>query len=320
MKAITKMKYGGPEVLRYEDVEIPSIEAGQILIKVYANSANPADWHIMRGKPFFARLTFGLFKPKEKILGVDFAGVVEQVGASVTNFKVGDCVFGESLACGAFAEYIRMDEKKCAKIPEGQSFSEFACLPVAGLTAFHALVTYGKIEKGETVLINGASGGVGHFAVQIAKEYGAIVTAVCSSNKEEFVKKLGADYVIAYDKENIHSHTGKYNLVIDTHGNLDFQDFKRMGHRGILTGFTSMGHMFSILLRKMISKFPLIQFTVDAKPNDLEKLAILLKENRIKVYIEKTFTAEKIPDAIRYIESMRTQGKVAMIWRKEDGI
>lgn len=318
MKAFTKHKYGGPEILCLEEVEFPELKEGHLIVKIFANSANPADWHILRGKPFFARFSFGLFKPKEKILGADFAGIVEQVGKNVSQFKVGDKVFGESLSGGVFAEYACVAENICAKIPEGIKFSEMACLPIAGLTALQAMVTHGKVQKGETVLINGASGGVGHFAVQIARAYGANVTAVCSDKNVDFVKSLGADHVIAYDKENIHLHTKKYNLIVDTNGNLNFQDYKRMGQRGVMVGFTTMGHMISVLLKNAFSKFPLIQFTAEANNKDLEILASLIKEQKIKVHIDKTFSYKQIPDAISYIEAMRTKGKVAMIWRNDE--
>lgn len=314
MKAFIKTKYGGPEILRLEKVEPPFLKDGHMIVKIIANSANPADWHILRGKPFFARFTVGLFKPKERILGADFAGIVEQVGNNVSQFKVGDNVFGESLIGGVFAEYACLSEKICAKMPDGTTFPEMACLPVAGLTALQALITHGQFKNGETILINGSSGGVGHFAVQIAKEYGATVTAVCSSKNVDFVKSLGADKVIAYDKENIHQHTGKYNLVVDTNGNLNFQDYNRMGQRGVMTGFTTIGHMISVLVKKTIAKFPLIQFTAEANKKDLETLAYLIKEKKIRVHIDKAYPYERIPEAISYIESMRTRGKVAMIW------
>lgn len=318
MKAYTKTKYGGPEVLQLEEVELPSLKDNQVMIKVAANSANPADWHIIRGKPFFARFTFGLFKPKDKIPGADFAGIVTETGKRVTQFKVGDKVFGESLAGGVFAEYAGVDETICAKMPEGTTFPEMACVPIAGLTALQALITHGQLKRGETVLINGASGGVGHFAVQIAKAYGAKVTAVCSDKNEEFVRSLGADKVIAYDKENIHQHNGKYDLVVDTNGNLSFADYKRMGRRGVMIGFTTMGHMISVLLKKMFSKFPLIQFTAEANTKDLNTLAALVQSREIKVHIEKTFSYRELPQAIGYIEAMRTRGKVAMLWENGD--
>lgn len=318
MKAYTKTKYGGPEVLQLKEVELPVLKENQVLVKIMANSANPADWHILRGKPYFARLSFGLFKPKYLILGADFAGIVEKTGKNVTRFKVGDQVFGESLSGGAFAEYTCVNETICAKMPEGSTFPEMACVPIAGLTAFQALITHGQLRKGETVLINGGSGGVGHFAVQIAKAYGAHVTAVCSERNADFVKSLGADKIIAYNRENIHQHSGKYDLVIDTNGNLTFNDYKRMGRRGVMVGFTTMGHMVSVLLRKALSKFPLIQFTAEANSKDLEILAALVRDQKISARIEKVFPHRELPQAIGYIESMRTQGKVAMVWENGD--
>jgi len=314
MKAYTKSKYGGPEILQLEEVEKPSLRDDHILVKVEANSANPVDWHILRGKPFFARLTFGLFKPKDKILGADFAGIVEEVGKEVKDFKIGDRVFGETLKVGAFAEYTCALATACAIMPKGTDFPEMACVPIAGLTALQALITHGQLKEGESVFINGSSGGVGHFAVQIAKAYGAKVIAVCSSKSIDFVKALGADQVIAYDKENIHQHDGKYNLIVDTHGNLAHKDYKRLGQRGVTVGFTTMKHMILLLFKTALSKFNLIQFTAKANTEDLEILASLIQNEKIKVHIEKTYLYKKIPEAISYIEDMRTKGKVAMVW------
>ncbi len=314
MKAFTKYVYGGPEVLKLEEVEKPSLNDDHVLVKVAANSANPADWHILRGKPFFARFSFGLFKPKDKILGADFAGIVENVGKEVRDFKIGDRVFGENLKGGAFAEYTSVPANVCAKMPREASFTEMACVPIAGLTAYQALVTHGQLKAGESVLINGSSGGVGHFAVQMAKAFGAKVIAVCSDKNSGFVKEMGADQVIAYDKENIHKYTGTYDLVLDTHGNLTHNDFKRLGKRGVVTGFTSMGHMFSVLLSSSLSKFVLKQFTASANQTDLEILADMVQNAKIKPYIEKTYSYKNIPEAIGYIENMHTRGKVAMVW------
>ena len=314
MKAFTKHKYGGPEILGLEDVEKPTVKENHLLINVKANSANPADWHILRGKPFFARLTFGLFKPKDKILGADFAGIVEEVGQGVAKFKVGDRVFGEMLNGGAFAEYICAPESVCGLMPDEADYNEMACVPIAGLTALQALIVHGKLKEGEFVLINGSSGGVGHFAVQIAKAYGAHVTAVCSSRNIDFVKSIGADKTFAYDKENIHLHKVAYDLIVDTNGNLNHADYKRMGKRGVMVGFTSMGHMISVLLKKGFSKFPLTQFTAEANSEDLNTLSKLIKDGKVKPHIEKIYPYSKIPEAIGYIESMRTRGKVTMSW------
>ncbi len=314
MKAFTKSRYGGPEILQLEEVEKPALKDGHLLIKVEANSANPADWHILRGKPYFARLTFGLFKPKDKIPGADFAGVVEAAGNGVTHFKAGDRVFGETLKGGAFAEYICVPHTICAHMPEGVGFPEMASVPIAGITALQALITHGRLREGESVLINGSSGGVGHFAVQIAKAFGATVTAVCSGKNSDFVKSLGADQVISYDKEDIHLHQGKYNLIIDTNGNLFHEDYKRMGERGVMVGFTGMGHMMGVLFKRAFSKFPLAQFTAEANTTDLKTLASLIQSGKVKAHIEKTYSYRNIPEAIGHIEAMRTRGKVAIVW------
>jgi len=314
MKAFTKTKYGGPEILKLEEVNMPLLKDDHILVKVMANSANPADWHILRGDPFFARFTTGLFKPKDPILGADFAGVVVETGKNVKRFRKGDRVFGETLTGGAFAEFSCVPEAVCAAMPEGADFSEMASLPVAGLTALQAVATHGKLQPGESVLINGASGGVGHFAVQIAKAYGANVTAVCSGKNVDFVKSLGADQVIAYDQENIHRHQGNYDLVLDTNGNLTYADYRRMGKRGVMIGLTTMSHMMSVLLRKATGKYPLAQFTAEANTKDLQTLASLFQEQKIKPHIEKAFSFREIPAAIAYIEGMRTRGKVVMLW------
>ena len=318
MKAFTKTKYGGPEILQLEEVEKPSLKDGHILVKVVANSANPLDWHVLRGKPFIARLSFGLFRPKDKILGADFSGIVEEVGSNVEQFKVGDRVFGELSQVGAFAEYLCAPANVCALMPDGTDFPEMANVPVAGLTALQALVTHGQLKEGESVLINGSSGGVGHFAVQIAKVYGAHVTAVCSSKSIDFVKALGADKVIAYDEQDIHKHEEKYDLILDNHGNLSHKDYQRMGQRGVIVGFTTGSHMISLLLKRAFSKFPIAQFVAEPIPADLDTLVFLIQSGKIKVQIERTYTYKEIPKAISYIEAMRTKGKVAMVWEKMD--
>jgi NADPH:quinone reductase-like Zn-dependent oxidoreductase len=314
MKAFKRSKYGGPEVLHLEEVGKPALKDNCILVKVIANSANPADWHIIRGKPFFARFSSGLVKPSDRIPGADFSGKVVETGNNVSQFKAGDRVFGEILQGGAFAEYTCAPERVCAVMPEGTDFPEMACVPIAGLTALQALITHGHLKEGESILINGSSGGVGHFAVQIAKAYGAKVTAVCSDKNVDFVRTLGADQVIAYDQENIHQHNRKYDLIVDTHGNLDHKDFKSLGQRGVITGFTTMGHMISVLINGAFSRFPLAQITAKANTKDLETLATLIHTRKIKVHIEKIYSFNQIPEAIGYIEAMRTRGKVAMVW------
>jgi NADPH:quinone reductase-like Zn-dependent oxidoreductase len=228
-------------------------------------------------------------------------------------------VFGESLSGGAFAEYTSVPATVCAIMPGGTSFTEMAGVPIAGITALQALTTHGQLKEGESVLINGSSGGVGHFAVQIAKAFGAEVTAVCSARNTDFVKSLGADHVIAYDNENIHQHDGRYMLIVDTHGNLTHSDYTRMGQRGVSLGFTTMGQMASLLFRSAFSKFPLAQFTAEMNTKDFETLASLIQSKKIKVHIDRTYPYNQIPEAIGYIETMRTRGKVVMVWENIDG-
>ena len=314
MKAITKTQYGGPAVLRMQEVPKPEPQAGEVLVKVHANSANPADWHVMRGEPKLSRVAFGLFKPKHLILGSDFAGVVEALGPNVEGLQVGDRVFGELPIQGAFAQYLCAPVAACAKMPPRADFTHAACLPIAGLTAWQALIAHGQLQAGERVLINGASGGVGHLAVQVAKAQGAHVTAVCSARNAEFVTGLGADAVVAYDQEDIHRHAGHYHLVLDNQGNLTHADFRRMGDRGVVIGFTTMGAMMRLMLRQAVSRYSLKLFTAEAKAEDLAQLARLMQEGHLKPHIEKVYPSEQIPEAIGYIEAMRTRGKVAMVW------
>jgi NADPH:quinone reductase-like Zn-dependent oxidoreductase len=314
MKAITKYRYGGPEILQLEEVDKPTLKPGHLLISVKANSVNPADWHILRGEPFLVRLSMGLSKPKNKILGADFTGIVEDVGEGVTKFKKGDRVFGEMNGNGAFAEYTCAPENVCGHMPDSSSYTAMACVPIAGLTALQALVTHGQLKAGESVLINGSSGGVGHFAVQIARAYGATVTAICSSRNLEFVKSLGADLVIAHDKEDVHKLQGDYDLVLDTHGNLNFSDFRRLGRSGVLVGMTSFGHMMSVVIRSLFSRFSLKLFTAEASYKDLNTLSELIGAGQVTPSIEKTYPASEVAAAIEYIEKMSTRGKVAISW------
>lgn len=314
MKAYTRNKYGGPEVLRLEDVDRPTLEDQQILVKTKANSVNPADWHVLRGEPRIARIGLGLFKPKNRIIGADFAGIVEEVGRQVTNFKVGDRVFGEAISSGTFAEYISVPARYCAKIPDEADFSEMAGVPVAGLTALQGLITHGRLKKGESILINGSSGGVGHFAIQIARAYGAEVTGVCSSGNVDFVRSLGAHHVIAYDQVDIHNHTGRYDIVMDNHGNLVHGDYVRMGSRGIMIGMTTVSKMIRLFATRAFKKFPIAQFVAAANTRDLETLATLYETGKIKTHIDRTYPHTEIPEAITYIEDMHTRGKVVIVW------
>lgn len=296
------------------ETEKPTAGEGQILVRIMANSINPADWHFLRGDPAIARLAFGLLKPRSSVIGVDFSGVVESVGPGVNMFREGDRVFGENVQCGAFAEFMAVDAKVCAHMPPGVGFAEMACAPVAGITALQGLHEHGKVQQGESVFINGSSGGVGHLAVQMAKAAKAVVTAVCSSRNVEFVQGLGADHVIPYDQEDLDHHKGRYDLVVDVQGTLAPGTMRSLGKRAVMIGFTTLGHMFHSVMSHKFSRYPFTFFTAKANTADLEKVARMMADGVIRIYMEKTYSYLEIPDAIRHVESFRTRGKVAVEW------
>src|SRR5437588_1368199 len=224
MKAIVYTKYGSPDVLQFKEVEKPIPKDGQILVKIYAASVNPLDWHLMRASPFLVRLGGGLRKPKDPRLGADFAGRVEAVGNHVTQFQPGDEVFGAYT--GSFAEYASVPENKVALKPTKSSFEEAAAVPVAAITALQGLRDKGHIQPGQKVLINGASGGVGTFAVQLAKAFGAEVTAVCSTRNVGMVRSIGADHVIDYTQEDFTRNGQRNDLILAVNGYHSISDYK----------------------------------------------------------------------------------------------
>ena len=257
MKAIVYTKYGSPDVLQFKEVEKPAPTDGQILVKIYAASANPLDWHLMRASPFLARLAGGLRKPKDPRLGADFAGRVEAVGANVAQFQPGDEVFGAST--GAFAEYICVAESEVALKPANLSFEQAAAVPVAATTALQGLRDTGQIHTGQRVLVNGASGGVGTYAVQIARAFGTEVTGVCSTRNLDMVRSIGADHAIDYMKEDF-TRTGQhYDLIYDAVGNSSVSAYRRALNPGgtcVVAGFTSLPRLFEhMLLGPLRSKF-----------------------------------------------------------------
>ena len=229
MKAIVCTKYGSPDVLKFEEVQKPVPGDDEVLIKVHAAAANAGDWHLMRADPFMIRLMYGLQKPKHEILGTDVAGCVEAIGKNVTQFQPGDEVFGNmsSPGFGAFAEYVCAPENSIALKPSNITFENAAAVPSAAGTALQALRDKGQIQSGQKVLINGASGGVGTFAVQIAKAFGAEVTAVCSTGNMEMVRSIGADHVIDYTKEDFTQNGQQYDLIIAAYGYHPISDYKR---------------------------------------------------------------------------------------------
>ena len=305
--------FGDPSVLRLN----PSLDKvpaeGEVRVRICFAGVNPIDAKTRAG------LGWAAAQNKDNLPwtpGYDVSGVVEKVGPGVTSLAEGDQVCGMvgfPLAAGAYAESVVAREEELVKL-DGVSLRQGAALPLAGLTAWQALVDQGRLQVGQRVLINGSSGGVGHLAVQIAKELGAQVTAVCSSRNADFVRALGADEVLAYDQYPLADYTEQHDLVLDVHGNLRLQDFQRLGRRGVMVGFTSMGLMLSVVLQNLLTRYPLQVFTAAPNTKDLQRLAQLVQSEAIRVHIDKTFAAQQIPEAIAYIEAMRTRGKVAMVW------
>jgi NADPH:quinone reductase-like Zn-dependent oxidoreductase len=324
MKAIVNTKYGSPDVLELKEVEKPAIKEDEVLVKIYAAAVNAADWHLLRGKPFLVRLMgYGFLKPKKNILGLDIAGRVEAVGRNVKQFQPGDEVFGD-ISLGGFAEYVSAVESKLVLKPANVSFEEAAAVPVSALTALQALRDEGKIQPGHKVLINGASGGVGTFAVQIAKSFGAEVTAVCSTNKMEMVRSIGADHVIDYTKEDFTKNGLRYDLIIAANGYHPISDYKRaLSPKGIYVMAGGSGtQMFEVMLAG-----PVISMTgskkmrgVMARPNkkDLVFLKELLESGKIKPVMDRRYPLSKVADAIRYLEEGHALGKVVITFEHED--
>jgi NADPH:quinone reductase-like Zn-dependent oxidoreductase len=312
MKAILFTEYGSADVLQFTDVEKPVPADNEVLIKVLAASANPLDWHSMRGAPFLARVEFGLQKPRDPRLGADVAGRVEAVGKNVTQFQVGDDVFGDIFK-GSFAEYACTNEKLLAVKPANTSFEAAAAVPVAALTALQGLRDKGQIRSGQKVLINGASGGVGTFAVQIAKSYGTEVTGVCSTRNLELVRSIGADHVIDYTKEDFTNNGQRYDLIFDTIGNLSVSGCQRaLSPNGIcaIAGFTTMFHLFQVML--FGGKKVGMMETAKADKKDLLFIKELLETGKVVPVIDRTYKLNETAEAIRYLETSRARGKVVV--------
>ncbi len=317
MKAVVNRCYGPPEVLTLEDIEKPSPGDDEVLVKVHAAAVNPYDWHGMRGSPYIMRLGAGLGSPKQIRFGADFAGTVEAVGKDVTKFKPGDRVFGG--AAGAFAEYLAVRENRAALIPDDVSFEEAASLPIAAITALQALRDKGKIEPGQKVLINGASGGVGTFAVQIAKSMGAEVTGVCSTRNVEMVRSLGADHVIDYKKEDYTEGGEQYDVIVDMVGNRSLSANRGVmspegrlvivgGSKGDWLG-PLMGPIKAMIMNPFIDhEMGMMIAHIDG--DDLAELANLMERGELSVVIDRRFSLSEVPDAIRYSEEGHAQGKI----------
>ena len=314
MKAFVYEKYGPPETLRMAEVDKPAPNADEVLVKVLAASVNAADWHVMRGKPLFSRATLGLLRPKHQILGVDVAGQVEAVGSGVTGFQSGDEVYANLLdhGYGGFAEYVSVPVDAMSSKPASLSFEEAAAVPMAAVTALQGLGRHGELQPAQRVLINGASGGVGTFAVQIAKASGAEVTGVTSTKNLDLVRSLGADHVVDYTTTEVVGDGRRYHLILDTVGNRSVPDLRRAlaeGGKAAVTGFTSVARLLEVSLRggKDVAQ---VQAHVTTK--DLELLSELIEAGTVRPQIDRRYRFADIPAAIAYLEQGRARAKVVV--------
>ena len=314
MKAFVHEKYGPPETLRMAEVDRPAPNEEAVLVKVLAASVNAADWHVMRGKPLFSRATLGLLRPKHKILGVDVAGRVEAVGSGVARFKPGDEVYVNLLdhGYGGFAEYVSVPVDAMSLKPANLSFEEAAAVPMAAVTALQGLGRHGELQPAQRVLVNGASGGVGTFAVQIAKASGAEVTGVTSTKNLDLVRSLGADHVVDYTTTEVVGDGRRYDLILDTVGNRSVPDLRRAlaeGGKAAVTGFTSVARLLAVSLRggKDIAQ---VQAHVTTK--DLELLSELIEAGTVRPQIDRRYRFADIPAAIAYLEQGRARAKVVV--------
>jgi len=318
MKAIIHEKYGSPDVLELRDLEKPVPTDDEVLVRVYASSVNPAEWYGMSGL-FIARVLGGLLKPKDMRLGADFAGVVEAVGGSIKDFQPGDEVFGGRH--GAFAEYICVS-KAVARKAANQTFAEAAGIPIAGLTALQGLRDYGKLQPGQKVLITGASGGVGTYAVQIAKALGAEVTAVCRTQNVDLVRSLGADYVVDYTREDFTRSDRRYDLVLEIASNRPWSEYKRILKRdaimvlvGAPKGNMVIGPLARILrlrLAALRASQKLVFFMANFNRKDLETLRDLVESGKVRSVIDRQYKLSEISEAMRYLGEGHARGKVVI--------
>ena len=321
MKAAVRRCYGSPEVVRLEDVPKPTPADNEVLVKVHAASVNPYDFHVMEGTPYLIRAGIGFGQPQDPRFGVDFAGTVEAVGKKVTRFAPGDEVFGGQE--GAFAEYVTMSETDTLALkPDKVSFEQAASLPIAGVTALQALRDSGQLRAGQKVLINGASGGVGTFAVQIAKSMGAEVTGVCSTRNLERVRSIGADHVIDYTREDFTRGAERYDLILDNVGTHSVLEYKRvLKPQGIYVqiGMADLGNWFAyfklplegkILAPFMSQKFGMMDAHLTQE--DLANLGALVESGKVTPVIDRRYQLSEAAEALRYVEKGHARGKVIL--------
>jgi NADPH:quinone reductase-like Zn-dependent oxidoreductase len=322
MKAIVWERYGSPDVLELQEIQKPIVKDNEVLVRIRAAGANPFDWRLMRGDPYLVRMVKGLRRPRRgSIAGADMAGVVEAVGKEVTRLRPGEEVYAEIDAGGCFAEYVSVPEKLVGLKPANLTFEQAAAVPMAGVTALQALRNVGKVQPGQKVIVNGAGGGIGTFAVQIAKAFGAEVTGVCRPSKVDLVRSLGADHVIDYTKEDFTRSPERYDLLVDTVGNHSIRDFRRvLTHKGTFAivgggGGRLLGPAGQILKGMLISPFVSQRLApVAGKPNgdDMDCLTELIEAGKITPIVDRVFALAEAAEAIRYLETGRVGGKVVI--------
>ncbi|HYO87899.1 MAG TPA: NAD(P)-dependent alcohol dehydrogenase [Candidatus Limnocylindrales bacterium] len=327
MKAMIYTEYGSPDVLRLADVPTPTPKAGEVLVKIHAASVNGADIRLLRAQPFLVRLSgLGVFKPKHPILGADIAGRVEAVGSGVTGFKPGDAVCGDisNHGRGGFAEYVAVPEAALAPMPVTLSFEEAAAAPLAGITALQALRDKAQVQAGELVAINGASGGVGTFAVQIAHALGANVTAIASASKLQMLRELGADQVIDYAREDFTARAGEYDVILAINGYHPLKDYARAlkpGGRYVMVGGTD-AQLFEALLRAPLMRKRdgkrLGSLTANSTPADLRALLDLIVRGAVKPVIERCYPLDEAPEALRVLDAGHVRGKLVINIKADD--
>jgi NADPH:quinone reductase-like Zn-dependent oxidoreductase len=314
MKAFIYERYGPPERLRMAEVDQPVPDAGQVLVKVLAASVNAADWHVLRGKPLFSRATLGLLRPKHHILGVDIAGQVEAVGGGITGFQPGDQVYANLLdhGYGGFAEQVAVPVGVVSLKPANLSFEEAAAVPMAATTALQGLGRHGDIAPGQQVLINGGTGGVGSFAVQLAKAAGAEVTAVTSTPNLDLVRSLGADHLVDYTTTDF-AHSGqRYDRILDTVGNRSVAELKSAlaeGGKAAVTGFTSVRRLLAVSLR---GGKDIAQVQAHVTTEDLNRLSELIEAGKVRPQIDRRYQFADLPAAIAYLEQGHARAKVVV--------
>jgi NADPH:quinone reductase-like Zn-dependent oxidoreductase len=314
MKAIVQNGYGPPDVFELKEIDKPAVKDNDVLVRVHATAINAGDYFSMRGCPWLVRASVGFPKPKNHIVGWDAAGRIEAVGKKVKQFQQGDEVFG---SCShAFAEYVSADADQFALKPANLTFEQAAAVPTAALTALQALRDKGKLRPGQKVLINGASGGVGTFAVQIAKSFGAEVTGVCSTKNMEMVRSIGADHVSDYTKEDFTQSRERYDLLLDNVANRTFRDLRRaLTPQGMIipnSGHGGMGYVFKAYILSMFGRRQGRPFLVSVNNKDLVILKELIESGKLTPVIDRTYTLSETPEAFRHLEQDHARGKVVI--------